>query len=51
MIVVDQSDALNLCCWWLICSEVLLDPFRPSLHSSACMEWCGLLKPMVQEKR
>lgn len=24
---------------------------RPSLHSCACMEWCGLLKTMVQDKR
>lgn len=25
--------------------------FRPSLHSCACMGWCGLLKIMVQETR
>lgn len=31
--------------------EIMFDPFRPSLHSCACMEWCGWLKPTVQEKR
>lgn len=46
-----KSDALNLCCWRATCCEIMFDPFRPSLHSCACMEWCGLLKPMVQEKR
>lgn len=46
-----KSDALNLCCWRVTCCEIMFDPFRPSLHSCACMEWCGLLKPTVQEKR